>query len=181
MILSEVIVLAAGAGLDSILTSLKIPGRVLGMGEGKVTAGPAFWGLALIAYGAWAAPMISVPIGAGYGGYKTAGAFLATRIPAGTRVVDVTGWALYYGQRPGYTFANLIEAPGDADLRWVIAREQHLKGPWTYCERLRGLVAGLEPFETYSAMQGRYQVKVYIYHLPGPPAQAAARAAAMRR
>ena len=87
------------------------------------------------------------PINAGWGGYRAAAEWLAKQVnvPPDERVVDVTGWTLFYGERPGYTFANLVEAPADPDLRWVVVREAHLHGPWAYCEQIRSLVAGLQP------------------------------------
>ena len=55
------------------------------------------------------------------------------------------------------------EAPADPHLRWVVALESHLKGPWTYCARLRQLVDGCEPVQTYVRRQGKHQVRVFVF------------------
>jgi hypothetical protein len=163
LVLSELLILGAASALDRGLRTIKIPGRYLGLGDAKFTAGPAIWIVLLSGYAAWAAPAIKEPINAGFGGYRKAGDYLAKNVPQDAKVVDVTGWSLYYAQRSGYTFANLIEAPGDPNVRWVVARESHLKGPWGYCQKLRQLVAGLAPVETYAEQQGNYWVRVYVF------------------
>ena len=163
MVMAQILILAAASGLDHLLRRIKIPGRWVGVSDAQFTPGPAIWGLVLLAYAAWVAPAIQEPINAGFGGYRQAGAFLSKHVPPQTKVVDVTGLALYYAQRTGYTFANLIEAPGDPGVRWVVVREAHLKGPWGYCEKLRQLVHGLEPLETYTERQGKHLVHVYVY------------------
>jgi 4-amino-4-deoxy-L-arabinose transferase-like glycosyltransferase len=163
MILSLLLILASGLGLDRLLSRIAIPARWLGNEGSAFRAGPAVWGLSLAAYVVWAAPTLFAPINAGMGGYRAAGNYLAQHVPPGTKVVDVTGWSLFYGERPGYTFANLIEAPGDPNLRWVVARDAHLKGPWGYCQQLRALVAGLEPVATFPEKDGPSQARVYVY------------------
>ena len=60
-------------------------------------------------------------------------------------MVDVTGWTLYYGEFPGYTFADLIYAGADQNARWVVAREAHYGGEWEYCRQIRSLVGPLRP------------------------------------
>jgi 4-amino-4-deoxy-L-arabinose transferase-like glycosyltransferase len=178
MVLAIVLIPAAASGLDLVLRSARIPGRWLGLGEGRLAAGPAVWVLAIAALVAWNGSEMFAPINARYGGYREAGAWLATHVPEGQRVVDVTGWALYYGERPGYTFATLIEAPADPNARWVVVRETHLVGPWTYCARLRALVAGRKPVEVFPATARGDQARVFVYDRFAPPAQAAAGAVA---
>jgi hypothetical protein len=163
MVIGQILILAAGHGLDGALRGIKIPGRFVGLGDGRFSAGPAVWLLVLGGYFIWVAPSIREPIGAGFGGYRQAGAFLAEHVPPGAKIVDVTGWSQYYSQRPGYTFANLIEAYGDHEVRWVVAREAHLKGPWWYCEKLRQLVADLQPVETYAGRQGKHSVRIFVF------------------
>ena len=117
------------------------------------------------------------PINAGWGGYRAASDWLAKQVnvPPDERIVDVTGWTLFYGQRPGYTFANLVEAPADPDLRWVVVREAHLHGPWDYCQQIRSLVAGLEPVASFPENPGRRQAVVYIFDRKAQPTQAASK------
>jgi hypothetical protein len=78
--------------------------------------------------------------------------------------VDVTGWSQFYGDREaGYTFENLVAAPGDPDARWVVVREAHLKGPWEYCQRLRSLVDGLAPAAEFHGSARRRPTTVYVF------------------
>jgi 4-amino-4-deoxy-L-arabinose transferase-like glycosyltransferase len=163
MILSLMLIPAAALGLDHVLGRIAVPARWLGKQGSPFRAGPAIWGLALIGYLAWATPALLAPVNAGLGGYRAAGMYLTQHAPPGTKVVDVTGWSLYYGERSGYTFANLIEAPGDPNLRWVVARDAHLKGPWGYCRQLRALVTGLEPVATFPEKEGPNQARVYVF------------------
>lgn len=117
------------------------------------------------------------PVNGGMGGYRQAGIWLAQHERDGSRVIDVTGWSQFYGERSGYTFENLIAAPGDPAARWVVVRAQHLLGPWEYCSRLRRLVEGLEPVHTFEGRAGRRTTQVYLYDrhplLAGAPDPAA--------
>ena len=107
--------------------------------------GPGLWALVLGGLACMLLPRTLAPVNEGLGGYKTAGLWLRDRVAPGVRVVDVSGWAIFYGRVDGYTFANLIHAPHDPAARWVVAREAHLRGPWPYCALLRGLVGDAEP------------------------------------
>jgi hypothetical protein len=80
--------------------------------------------------------------------------------------VDVTGLSLFYSGHPGYTFANLDWASNDPDLRWVVVRDNHLRGPWAYCKRLGALVEGLQPVATFPKDAKPGQAKVYVYERP---------------
>ncbi len=167
MVLSLPLILAAGAGLESLLTSLPIPSTWLGLGpEEQFAAGPIVWVAALGGFVAWHASPLREPVNFAKAGYKHAGEWVAKEVPAGAKVVDVTGLSLYYAGHPGYTFANLIEAPGDPDLRWVVVRENHLKGPWTYCKKLSGLVDGATLRATFPPDPKPGQAKVFIYEKP---------------
>ena len=87
-------------------------------------------------------------------------------MPEGAKVVDVTGLSLYFGSRGGYTFANLDQAETDPDLRWVVVRDNHLKGPWIYCRQLKGLVDGLKPVAEFPANPKPGQSRVYVFEKP---------------
>jgi hypothetical protein len=182
MILGLLLIPAAAAGVTRVLDRVAIPGDWVGLGEGRFRPGPAIWGVLLAAYLGWCAPALFAPVNDGLGGYREAGAYLAQNVPPGARVVDVTGWSLYYADRPGYTFANLIEAPADPQLRWVVVRDAHLKGPWGYCDQLRALVAGLEPIADFTSGTGPRRAHVYVFdRLSQATAQARAAKNAARR
>jgi hypothetical protein len=163
MVLAFLLIPTAAFGLDRLLHRIAIPARWFGLGDDKLSPGPAVWVLLLAGFVAWNTRPFLEPIGAGFGGYRRAAAYLSKNAPPDEKVVDVTGWSLYYAHRSGYTFANLIEAPGNPNVRWVVARDAHLKGPWLYCIQLRQLVAGLEPVETYVSRQGKYLLRVYVF------------------
>jgi 4-amino-4-deoxy-L-arabinose transferase-like glycosyltransferase len=181
MVLSFLLIPASALGLQWLLDSVVIPGRWLGLGEGRFTAGPAVWALVLAGLGTYWAPALGKPINAGMGGYRSAGAWIAQKVPPGEHVVDVTGWALYYGRHPGYTFANLVAAAGDRDVRWVVVREAHLGGPWWYSRELRRLIGDRRPLKTYPEQAVTGRARVCIYDLKSPPVVAARGARAADR
>lgn len=148
---------AAGLKLGLDLAAGRLPGRWPVRAVG--------WAVALGAVVAAHAAALVAPVGDGFDGYRDAGRWLAARAGEGdtARVVDVTGWSQFYGGRTGYTFENLIAAPGDSDARWVVAREAHLKGPWEYCARLRALVGGLEPVAVFRGAARRHATRVYLF------------------
>jgi hypothetical protein len=111
-------------------------------------------------------PTLTAAMNAGFGGYREAGVWLSWHVATGERVADVTGWSLFYGGKPGYVFADLHEASADRSLRWVVAREAHLRGPWGYCDRLRALVAGAKVVARFPADRRPWQSQVTIYERP---------------
>jgi 4-amino-4-deoxy-L-arabinose transferase-like glycosyltransferase len=175
MVLGCLLIPAAASGLTRLLDAVRIPARWIDQAEsGWLHPGPAVWLLVLAGYAAWTAPALALPLNGAFAGYRQAGQWLAQHVEPGTEVVDLTGWSLFYGERPGYTFANLHEAPGDRDLRFVVVREAHLQGPWGYCEQVRELVAGLRPIATFPPEPRPGQSRVYVFdRLPQPGGVAA--------
>jgi hypothetical protein len=169
MVLVMPLILAAGAGLDRLMTSFPVPGAWLGLRDDEqFAAGPVVWVAALGGLLAWNCTAIREPINYAKVGYKDAGEWVADHVTPGAKIVDVTGLSLYYSGHPGYTFATLIEAPGDPSLRWVVVRDNHLKGPWSYCKKLTALVEGLKPLETFPKDAKPGQAKVYVFERPLP-------------
>ncbi|MDB5349147.1 MAG: hypothetical protein JWN86_394 [Planctomycetota bacterium] len=167
MVLAMILIPAAAAGLDGLLTSLPIPSRWLGLGnEEKLAAGPAVWMLLIGGFLAWVSPSLLEPINVSKAGYKDAGAWVARYVPGGAKVVDVTGLSLFYSGHDGYTFATLDQAPADPDLRWIVVRDNHLRGPWTYCKQLGSLVDGLKPSKTFPEKPRPGQARVYVFERP---------------
>lgn len=181
LVLSFLLILSSAEGLDRLIGSLSIPGNRLGLGEGRFEPGPAVWLLVIVGFAAFYHRETLEPINVGFAGYKTAGRELAKLTPPGTRIVDVTGWSLYYAERPGYTFANLVEAPADPDLRWVVVREAHLRGDWGYCERLRRLTSGLTPVASFPEKPRPSDARVYLFDLRTPRTASAPRFGPIRR
>jgi hypothetical protein len=168
ILLAVVLIPAAGYGVSRLLGSISIPGRALGLGEGRFSAGPAVWAAVLLAYAGWAAPSLARPINENLVGYRQAARWIGEHLPPGGRVVDATGWTQFYADRPGYTFANLREAPNDADLRYVVIREAHLHGAWWYCDVLRAIVRSREPVATFPPEPAKGQAKVYVFDRSTP-------------
>jgi len=182
MILAYPLIAAAAFGMTTLLSKLAIPGRWLGgRPEARYTAGPLVWALALVGLVAYYRADLKAPINDRFAGYRGAAAYLAAHVPEGGKVVDVTGWSLFYGRRPGYTFANLAEAMGDKGLTRVVVRDAHLTGPWAYCAQIRGLIAGRKPTATFPEHPTRKQSVVFVFDWSDEASRTARGPAAGRR
>ncbi len=168
LLLGTILLPAAAAGLAGLLGGLVIPGRRLGLEADRYTAGPAVWALALGLFAAWALPQTLRPLNRDFVGYRLASDWLSAHADATEPVADVTGWAQFYGGRPGYTFTNLREAPNRPELRYIVARDAHLKGRWWYCDLLRHLVGRRAPVITLPVDAGPGQAKVYVFDRQQP-------------
>ena len=106
--------------------------------------------------------------------YRDTGDWLAENVRTGERILDLTDWSLYFSRRPGYGFAKVYEAPADPDLRWVVVRQPHLEGRWSYSSVVRDLVSGQDPVAVVPAnpRPGEVQVRIYDRRLPGTHATA---------
>ena len=166
LIPATILLMAAGSGLDRLLRSIAVPGRWVGLGEGRFQVGPAAWGAAILGVAAWSAPTALTHVNASFLGYRQAGDYLAGAAGPGGKVVDVTGWSLFYGRREGYTFADLVSAPDDPGVRFVVAREAHLAGPWWYSAKLRELTRGLTPEKVFPEVADPARSKVLVYRIP---------------
>jgi hypothetical protein len=163
MILAYPLIASAAFGLDRLLRSIAIPGRWLGQADGRYTAGPIVWVAALVALAMSYKADLEAPINGQFAGYREAATYLASHVPEDARVVDLTGWSLFYGQRKGYTFANLIEAMGDKGVTRVVVRDAHLKGRWEYCRQVKRLIGDRKPIATYPEHPVARQSIVFVY------------------
>jgi hypothetical protein len=163
MVLSLLLIPAAAFGMqqaaavvgDALARRLhRLAGRVIA----SVVLSLALGGMAWVY-----TPRTLGPLNEGLGGYRAAGLWLQEHVTSGTRVVDVTGWSLFYGGLQGYSFANLDQAPHDPAARWVVTREAHLQGPWLYCSQLRELVGDLQPVAVFHGANRRHPTKVSIF------------------
>jgi hypothetical protein len=183
LIVALLLLPAAGAGLHGSIAEMvdflkrRSAGLGLGLGLGA-HVGCIAWIAVLGGLACIFAPRTLAPVNPGLGGYRTAGLWLRERIEPQSRVVDVTGWSLFYGRIEGYTFANLVAAPSDQAARWVVAREAHLRGPWSYCSVLRGLVGDAEPVAVFRGDNPRHPTKVFIFDRGSQRTAAATSAAA---
>jgi hypothetical protein len=148
MVMAYLLIPAAASGIHRLVNKVTIPGKWVGLDDARYAAGPAVWGLLLGGLGLFYAPQTLAPINEAMAGYREAGAWVKT-LPAGAKVADLTGLALFYGGHPGYTFADITDAPVDGSLRYVVVRDAHLNGPWPYSEKMRAIVGDLKPVATY--------------------------------
>ena len=163
MILMYPMIAAAAFGLSRLPMMISVPGRWVGQRDGRYTVGPIGVLATLAGLACFYRADLEAPINGQFAGYRGAAEYLEHHVPAGAKVVDVTGWALFYGDRPGYTFGSLIEAMGDRDLTRVVVRDSHLNGPWEYCARLKQLVGDRKPVCTFPAHPEPKQSVVFVY------------------
>ncbi len=166
MVIAYLLIPAAAAGLHGLVGRLTIPGRWVGLDDAAYRPGPAIWIAVIGGLLAFSGRETFAPINEPMAGYRDAGRWLLEHTDPGEKVADVTGLSLFYGERPGYTFANIIDAPNDPGLRYVVAREAHLKGPWPYCEQIRAVVGDLEPVAIYPANPRARQARVFVFERP---------------
>ena len=173
MILAYPMIASAAFGLRRLLGSIAIPGRWIGREDGLYKAGPIVWIAALMGLVMVYKADLVAPINDQFYGYRGAAAYLKANVPADAKVVDLTGWSLFYGEHKGYTFANLIEAMGDRDVTRVVVRDAHLKGRWEYCQQLKQLIGDHKPVMTYPEHPVDKQSIVFVYDWSNEANQAA--------
>ena len=105
------------------------------------------------------------PINAGQNGYRQAGEWLAEQTSPDATVFDLKGWALYYGDLPGYSFADYGQALGDPKLGWLVAHDAFLIGEWNYCQTVRDLTAGREPVKSFPEARRKGVSRVHVFKL----------------
>ncbi|MBI1323138.1 hypothetical protein GC170_08115 [bacterium] len=117
------------------------------------------------------------PIGHSALGYKLAGDWLSQHIPPGESIIDLSGWASFYAERPGYGFAKLHEITPGNPSRYLVVRKAHLVGPWEYCERMRELARDADLVATFpqSVADRTSEVRVYERRTPQVAASGHAR------
>ncbi len=169
MIVGWILIPASAAGLDKVVTAIALaiqkrmagaPSRArLEMGIKAVALGvcATLWGPATLA-----------SIDPGFHGYKQAGEWLATAAEPGESMVDPKGFSLFYADRHGYTFSTLEQATRDRSVRWIIAHEALIYGPWDYSKCIRELVAERKPVRIFPAKPAHRVSKVYVYDLAQP-------------
>ncbi len=173
MILGLLFLPAAAPGLAWLIG--KLPRMTPAMGRIAVVA-------VLGLYAAWNGPALWQPLNGECAGYRLAGAWLAdpAHAPVEAKVVDLPGWSLFYGERSGYTFYNLLDAAHDPQTRFVVARDAHVVGPWGYCQILRSIIADRAPVASFPARPVRGVSRVQVFDLSQPPPANAGAERAMR-
>ena len=163
LILAYPMIAASAYGLSRLLRMVSIPGQWIGQPDTRFTIGPIGVIASLLALTSFYRADLMTPINSQFAGYRGAASYLDAHVPSGEKVVDLTGWSLFYGERPGYTFANLIEAMGDRGLTRVVVRDSHLNGPWEYCAQIHRLIGDRQPVASYPEHPGPKQSVVFVY------------------
>ena len=164
LILAYPLIAAAAFGLRRLLAMVVIPGRWIGGDtDARYRLGPIGVFLVVGALGYGYRDDLTRPINHQFEGYREAAFYLSLHVPITDKVVDVTGWSLFYSDHVGYTFANLIEAMGDKSVVRVVVRDAHLDGPWEYCQQLRHLIGNRQPVMTFPTGAEPGQSKVYMF------------------
>jgi 4-amino-4-deoxy-L-arabinose transferase-like glycosyltransferase len=105
------------------------------------------------------------PINEGFQSYRQAGEWLAVNTPQDARVVDLKGWATYYGNRDGYSFNELGRIDQDRTIGWVVAHDAFLIGPWDYCDTIRRIVGDRRPVRSFPEKPKRGISQVHVFKL----------------
>jgi 4-amino-4-deoxy-L-arabinose transferase-like glycosyltransferase len=179
MVLAWILTIAGGAGLAHLAAIIGRLGARLKTGGWFATRGEAVltaFSVAVIVI--FSAPALTAPIDSGFAGYREAGEWLGMRGLPAEHVIDPKGLALFYANETGYTFARLTDGAHDPNVRWLVAHDALLHGPWNYCAYLRGLVGDRRPIQTFPLHAARGTSRVYIFDISKPSNQAAAAPAA---
>jgi hypothetical protein len=166
MIVAWILTIASAAGLDRFVTLLSsILGRFV---DRWLTPDRLETVVRVVALGVciavWA-PATLARIDAGFGGYRQAGEWLASAARGSDRILDPKGFALYYADRHGYTFATLEQGVRDPGIRWVVAHEALIFGPLDYGKAIRQVVHDRSPVRMFPAHPVHGVSKVYVYDL----------------
>ena len=105
------------------------------------------------------------PVNAGFRGYRQAGDWLTVNTPGDARILDLKGWATFYGQRAGYSFAEVAQADQDRELGWIVAHDAFLAGPWNYCQMIRKLVGNRRPVASFPKDRRPGESQVHVFDL----------------
>jgi 4-amino-4-deoxy-L-arabinose transferase-like glycosyltransferase len=167
-IVATLMTACAARGLEAVLGLSWLPKRWIGAERSRLSAGPLVWVVVLGGLAAWNAPAIATPLNRTMAGYREAARWLAEQTEPVTPIADATGWTQFYAERPGYSFATLHEAAADPSLRWVVAREAHLSGPWWYCAVFRQLIGRREPVAAFPARPQPGQSRVLVFDRTDP-------------
>jgi hypothetical protein len=158
---------AGAAGVAWLIRSgaehLERSGRIVGGSRRRIELlGPI---VILGGLAAWWFPLTLAPLNRGYLGYRQAGEWLATHAEPASKVFDLKGWAIYYSDHPGYSFARIAEGTEDRGVRWLVAHDSLLNGPWFYCDIVRNMVQGRRPVASFPARPERGVARVHVFDL----------------
>jgi 4-amino-4-deoxy-L-arabinose transferase-like glycosyltransferase len=159
-----ILTMAAAHGLSWVMSRIAIPGRWLGLGQDRLRPGPAVWAVLLVLLVVLPNLRTLGPINAGsYSVYHAAGRWIAQHASPAEGILDLTDWSLYFSQRPGARFAEIYDAGGDPNLRWILALPAQVAGHGPYSRVLRDLIAERAPVALIPPDAGTDQVQIRVY------------------
>ncbi|WP_165071779.1 ArnT family glycosyltransferase [Paludisphaera rhizosphaerae] len=161
LILALPLIAAAAQGVSAL--GERLAGRFAQNAGGRIPGlvSAAFAAVMMVGWG----PQTLEPLNADYNGYREAGEWLAAHAAPDSRVFDLKGWALYYGDRPGYSFPDYPSAYGDPKLGYVVAHDAFLIGEWPYCQAVRDHVAGRSPVVSFPPTRRKGVAQVHVFEL----------------
>jgi hypothetical protein len=174
--------LTAAHAITWLMQRMTIPGRWLGLTRDGVRPGPICHAIVAAAIVFMSLKIQDLgPFNHGpYAVYHATGEWLTHHTGSGERVLDLTGWPLFFSEVRGYSFANVYEAPADPATRWIVVRQPHVDGHWYYSEVIRNLIGDRAPVAQIPPRAAANQVQVFVYDrlAPAEPLTATARMAA---
>ena len=160
-----VLTLAAANGIVWLMRNTVIDAARLRLGEGRFRPGPAVWmmivGVLVIA------PVCRglTPYNSSFAPYRMVGSWISGAPQTDGRVLDLTDWCLFFGNRPGYGIGKVEEAVARPELRWVVVRDAHLNGHGRSSRLARDLIDGREPVGRFPESVKPGQIQVIVYDL----------------
>jgi hypothetical protein len=177
-----ILTVAAAFAITWLMSKVSIPGRWLGLAHERLRPGPAVWTVLVLILVVFPNLRSLGPLNPGpFEVYHKTGFWLAAHTRAGEQVLDLTDWALFFSERPGYLFADVYDAPADQSTRWIVVRKPHVDGRWNYSEVIRTLLAGREPVALIPQDASRDQVQIRIYDRQSREREVAAGSSASSR
>ncbi len=174
LVVAWILTLAGGAGLAHLASILaRMAARLMAGRWDATRVEAALTAAALATLVVASAPALTAPIDSGFAGYREAGEWLGAKASPEERVIDPKGLALFYANETGYTFARLTDGAHDPSVRWLVAHDAFLHGPWDYCKLLRELVGDRRPTQVFPLHATRGASRVYVFDLARPGDQTA--------
>jgi hypothetical protein len=163
------LILAAANGLGWLMNSLVIPGEWLGRAGERFRLGPAVWATLLVGIVVIPQVQAMTPYHGSFAAYRDAGTWLAqTKSHEHGKVLDLTDWSLFFSGQPGFKYSEVHWAAIDPNTRWVVVRDAHLRGRWSYTRTVHDLIADQEPVVRFPANPAPGEIQVRIYDRRAP-------------
>jgi hypothetical protein len=166
---------AAAHGVGWLMRSISIDAARLGLGEGRLRPGAAVWGMVLALFFAMPNYRARTPYNSSFAAYRQAGSWLAEHPETDGHVLDLTNWSLFFSQRRGHSFGELLDASSRPETRYVVVRDTQRQRPGPASAVVQDLLDGREPIARFPENPSPGQAQVSIFDLAESPAASLAR------